>query len=345
MFPTLAAPYRIVPFAMIIRGIFPDFFLRVDGNPSVMIGQLSDAEWHTVLVTVDNHQVRLLVDEIPLIVKHMTLLNTKLTTLQIKLEGELLLLQGDCPRQEEEDVQLSGLCSGCECTVLNQHFDGLPSSSCDPDEDDSFQLLRDPDRLSFLHIPDAFAVDTDDGLDIRVATGFKSDSDAGLLLFGYWHGMPGKGRWQVHYVGNVASALLCRTYSGEENCIACEVKGKDGLGRDTWHRAVFFGSGDSFTFGLDRKACRLSAITAHNNVSTAGKISLLLALFIFEILEVYAIPTITQGVGLFVGGTYFEKKKSSLYKNDFTQRYFENTREKMTTLRVSLLSFAAPPHP
>ena len=252
-----------------------DFFLRVDGNPAVSVGQLSDAEWHTVVVIVDNHQVRLQVDDASLIVKHMTLLNTKLTTLQIKVEGEILLQE--CSQSIPEEVnriKFSALCSGCDCNILTQHFDGLPASSCDPNEDDTFQLLRDPDRLSFIHIPDAFVVDSDDSVDIRVATGFKSDSDAGLLMFGYWHGMPGKGRWQVHYAGKTASALLCRTYSGEEDCIACEVKDKDELGRDSWHRAVFFGSGDSFIFSLDRKACRLAAITSYNNISTAGLRSL-----------------------------------------------------------------------
>ncbi|KHJ98117.1 hypothetical protein OESDEN_01888 [Oesophagostomum dentatum] len=53
-------------------------------------------------------------------------------------------------------------------------------------------------------------------------------------------------------------------------------------------------------------------------------------------LEIYSIPVLATGSAIFVGGTYYEKKKSGLYLPSFEHRFFENTREKVPSLRGCL---------
>ena len=57
---------------------------------------------------------------------------------------------------------------------------------------------------------------------------------------------------------------------------------------------------------------------------------------IFSSSEAYSVPALVKGSGLFVGGTFYEKKQLGLYNVEFEHKYFENTREKVPSLRVTL---------
>ena len=88
----------------------------------------------------------------------------------------------------------TALCVGCGCTILADQFEDLPPADCQTGEDEGEQirklekkinlsrsilalsLIRDPDRLSFLHVPHGIQVQPNGQASIRLAVSFRSDS-------------------------------------------------------------------------------------------------------------------------------------------------------------------------
>lgn len=204
------------------------------------------------------------------------------------------------------------MCVGCGCPKLSGTFDGL--SKCDEEDENSYNLRRDVDRLSFIHIDNAFDIDSNGAAIPAISTSFKSDSDVGLIFFGYWQNFHGKGRLQVYYHYDTISAVYCK-HTDDEECSSCSIRSSEGFGKDQWIQTILWGGGDEIHLAVDSSVCRLQQLS---NISLA---------------EVYAIPQISGGAGLFIGGTWHEKKRRGLYKADAEQKYFENTREKAPVLR------------
>lgn len=219
----------------------------------------------------------------------------------------IMLIQTCC-----RTVSTRSMCVGCGCAKLSGTFEGL--SKCDDDEEGAFSLRRDLDRLSFLHFEDAFDVDSNGAAIPAISASFKSDSDVGLIFFGYWQNSNAKGRLQVYYHYDSISAIYCK-HAEEEECSGCTIRNTRGFGMDQWVQTVLWGGGDEIHLAVDRDVCRLRSAS---NVSLA---------------EVYAIPQLSQGTGLFVGGTWHEKKRRGLYRMEAEQKFFENTREKAPVLR------------
>uniref|UniRef100_A0A1I7TKT0 LAM_G_DOMAIN domain-containing protein n=1 Tax=Caenorhabditis tropicalis TaxID=1561998 RepID=A0A1I7TKT0_9PELO len=304
-----------------------DFMIRADGGIPIAISHLSDATWHTVIVKhsePDSHFLK--IDDFPEIelAKSMSDDTDKTVTLSISVNGNIQLIDptdtnDDCmysfdkpQKRLQETVSTSPLCVGCGCSKLSGTFDEL--SKCDDAEEGSYSLRRDIDRLSFLHFEDAFDIDSNGAAVPAISTNFKSDSDVGLIFFGYWQSYNGKGRLQVYYHYDSISAVFCKHLDDEE-CIGCLIKNARGFGRDQWIQTILWGGGDEMYLAADTSVCRLQSSP---NISLA---------------EVYAIPQISQGAGLFVGGTWHEKKRRGLYRIEAEQKYFENTREKVPVLR------------
>ncbi|KAF1769079.1 hypothetical protein GCK72_000892 [Caenorhabditis remanei] len=306
-----------------------DFFIRTDGGVPVAVSHLSDATWHTVIVKhsePDSHFLK--IDDFPEIELTKSIIDDtdKTVTLTISVNGNIQLIDptdtnDDCmysfdkpQKRLQETVSTRSMCVGCGCSKLSGTFDGL--SKCDEEEEGAFSLRRDLDRLSFLHFEDSFDVDSNGAAIPAISTNFKSDSDVGLIFFGYWQNFNGKGRLQVYYHYDSISAVYCKhAEEKDEECSACTLKNPRGFGRDEWIQTILWGGGDEIYLAVDSSVCRLQSSA---NVSLA---------------EVYAIPQISQGAGLFVGGTWHEKKRRGLYRSEAEQKYFENTREKAPVLR------------
>ncbi|PIC49909.1 hypothetical protein B9Z55_001019 [Caenorhabditis nigoni] len=301
-----------------------DFFIRADGSAPVAVGHLSDATWHTAIVKhsePDSHYLK--IDDFPEIElpKAINDDTDKTITLTIAVNGNIQLIDptdtnDDCmysfDKPQKRTVNTRTMCVGCGCSKLSGTFDGL--SKCDEDEEGSYSLRRDLDRLSFLHFEDPFNVDSSGSAIPAISTSFKSDSDVGLIFFGYWQNFNGKGRLQVYYHYDLISAVYCK-HAEDEECSGCSIRNARGFGRDEWIQTILWGGGDEIHLAVDSSICRLQQ---SSNISLA---------------EVYAIPQISQGAGLFVGGTWHEKKKRGLYRVEAEQKYFENTREKAPVLR------------
>ncbi|UMM11196.1 hypothetical protein L5515_000597 [Caenorhabditis briggsae] len=304
-----------------------DFFIREDGSAPVAVGHLSDATWHTAIVKhsePDSHYLK--IDDFPEIElpKAINDDTDKTITLTIAVNGNIQLIDptdtnDDCmysfdkpQKRLQETVNTRTMCVGCGCSKLSGTFDGL--SKCDEDEEGSYSLRRDLDRLSFFHFEDSFDVDSSGSAIPAISTSFKSDSDVGLIFFGYWQNFNGKGRLQVYYHYDLISAVYCK-HAEDEECSGCSIRNARGFGRDEWIQTILWGGGDEIHLATDSSICRLQQSP---NISLA---------------EVYAIPQISQGAGLFIGGTWHEKKRRGLYKAEAEQKYFENTREKAPVLR------------
>ncbi|PIO59997.1 hypothetical protein TELCIR_18523 [Teladorsagia circumcincta] len=205
-------------------------------------------------------------------------------------------------------------CSGCECKILAGVFQDFPSFTCPHKEDDAYHLIRDPDRLSFFYHPGPSKEN------LRLGLSYKSESDIGLLLFGFWQEDERKGRFQVHYRGRHLIAIHC-VNDGEEVCKSCSVQKTQGFGNDQWTRVAFFNYANEMSLVVDRDACVLRELNAQDGLSLA---------------EVYSIPALATGSALFIGGMYYEKKKSGVYLPSFEHKFFENTREKVPSLRGCL---------
>ncbi|ULU10265.1 hypothetical protein L3Y34_014518 [Caenorhabditis briggsae] len=304
-----------------------DFFIREDGSAPVAVGHLSDATWHTAIVKhsePDSHYLK--IDDFPEIElpKAINDDTDKTITLTIAVNGNIQLIDptdtnDDCmysfdkpQKRLQETVNTRTMCVGCGCSKLSGTFDGL--SKCDEDEEGSYSLRRDLDRLSFFHFEDSFDVDSSGSAIPAISTSFKSDSDVGLIFFGYWQNFNGKGRLQVYYHYDLISAVYCK-HAEDEECSGCSIRNARGFGRDEWIQTILWGGGDEIHLATDSSICRLQQSP---NISLA---------------EVYAIPQISQGAGLFIGGIWHEKKRRGLYKAEAEQKYFENTREKAPVLR------------
>ncbi|CAI2305263.1 unnamed protein product [Caenorhabditis sp. 36 PRJEB53466] len=304
-----------------------DFFIRSDLDLPVAVGHLSDSTWHTVVVKhsePDKHFVKIDNSREIELIKSLYDKIDKTVTLTIAVNGNIQLIDptdtnDDCmysfdkpQKRLQETVSTHAMCIGCGCTKLSGVFEGL--SKCDSDEEGAFTLRRDLDRLSFLHFDDAFDVDSNKAALPALSASFKSDSDVGLIFFGYWQNTNAKGRLQVYYHYDAISAVYC-THEEDEECSGCTIKNGRGFGRDEWVQAILWGAADEMYLAVDSSICRLRQ---SSNVSLA---------------EVYAIPQISHGAGLFVGGTWHEKKRRGLYRMEAEQKYFENTREKVPVLR------------
>ncbi|RCN31593.1 hypothetical protein ANCCAN_22618 [Ancylostoma caninum] len=261
-----------------------DFFLRVDTGKPIPLCQLSDGLWHTVAILSEDGDVSLIVDnfeKIPL--TELQAHESRLSAVEIELDGEILLI---------------------DPTDVAEH---------------AYRLLRDSDRLSFFYIP--VSADSQHLKPvIRLGLTYKSESDIGLLLFGFWQEEETKGRFQVHYRDRQLIGIYCEN-QGEEVCKGCSISRIEGFGNDQWTRVAFFESYGEVSLVADKSVCVLSELGSQNNLSLA---------------EVYSIPVLATGSAIFVGGTFYEKKKSGLYLPSFEHKYFENTREKVPSLRGCL---------
>lgn len=303
-----------------------DFFIRVGHSAPIAIGHLTDSQWHTVAVHVTD-TIQFTIDDSIQIDANRILENVKRAeSLSIEVAGDVQLIDitdanNDClfnlgdGKRLHETVNSHPLCSGCGCPLLPDLFTDLQNHLCTTSDDHSFSLHRDPDRLSFLHVPEA--LDFDDSGILKTAVSFKSDSDSGLVLFAYWQNSVNKGRGQVYFHFDTITGVYC-SHNGEEVCMACSLTRPGGFGTDTWHDVIFWGGGDDVSLAVDQKACHLLPIDANNNVSLA---------------EVYSVPQFVHGNGVFIGGTFYEKKQRGLYKPDIEHSFFENTREKAPSLR------------
>uniref|UniRef100_A0A8R1DLX1 BAM-2-like concanavalin A-like domain-containing protein n=1 Tax=Caenorhabditis japonica TaxID=281687 RepID=A0A8R1DLX1_CAEJA len=307
-----------------------DFFVRELGVEAVAVGYLSDATWHTAIVKhsePDRHFLK--IDDYPDIelARSVNDDTDKTVTLTISVNGNIQLVDptdtnDDCmysfdkpQKRLQETVSTRAMCIGCGCSKLTDTFTGLSKCDEDIDDDTVYSLRRDLDRLSFLHFDNPFDLN-DKGSPIpAISANFKSDSDVGLVFFGYWqsHDSTKKGRLQVYYHYDTISAVYCENKE-EEECSGCSIKNAKGFGTDRWVQTVLWaqGGGDLF-LAVDTSICQLHR---SSNISVA---------------EVYAVPQ--HGTGLFVGGTWHEKKRRGLYRPDAEQRFFENTREKAPVLR------------
>ncbi|GMS98728.1 hypothetical protein PENTCL1PPCAC_20903, partial [Pristionchus entomophagus] len=301
-----------------------NFFLKLDeGTDPLLVGHVSDGKWHTAQIALDGTHLSL--DggaklELPRV-------HGPVTQVSIRINGWIMLTD---PMDEAEgcidskriskDPQPSHtrpFCAGaapCECTMLDDHFRLLPSTTCTHEEGaaSEFTLARHPDLLSFLMLPDSLSSSDSTALSLT----FKSDSDSGLLLFGEWRNQTW-GRVQVHYHGEKLTAVHCtqQDENSIEVCQGCSIDRTNGYGTDTWTRVALFGASEKKLFlTVDAEICNL---TATSDYDTA---------------EMYK-TVLTRGSMLFVGGMFNKKVKSGIYKDEFKAKFFENTREKLPSLR------------
>ncbi|VDP16030.1 unnamed protein product [Heligmosomoides polygyrus] len=276
-----------------------DFFLRTDSPRLTSVGQLSDGRWHTVTIHLQQGDVFFTVDDSDKI---------RLTTLDLNESGSLIAggAAKHCTtsRSTFRHSQLKPSCSGCECTVLSGVFDGFPSYTCGHQEDDG----KSTSHCIQIQTPSSRT--------------FDLDSDIGLLLFGFWQDDESKSRLQVHYRGQNLVAIYC-VNDGEENCKGCTIQKTEGFGNDEWTRVALFESEGEMSLVADRSACVLRGLNSTESLT---------ALFT----EVYSIPVLADGGAIFIGGMYYEKKKTGVYLPSFEHKYFENTREKVPSLRGCL---------
>ncbi|ETN84909.1 hypothetical protein NECAME_06634 [Necator americanus] len=306
-----------------------DFFLRIGSEKPSPVSQLSDGQWHTITLTSEAGDVYLTVDDLEKIpVAEVRAYGLRLSAVEIEVDGEILLID---PSDTSENCELNDrrkavgqsqfmqACSGCQCTILNGIFDGFPAPSCAHNGEEAYRLLRDPDRLSFFYIP--VSADTQHLKPLtRIGLSYKSEMDIGLLLFGFWQEEETKGRFQVYYKDRHLIGIYCEN-QGEEVCRGCSLSRIEGFGNDEWTRVAFFEAYGELSLVADKAVCTLSELGSTNNLSLA---------------EVYSIPVLATESAIFVGGTFYEKKKPGVYLPNFEHKYFENTREKVPSLRGCL---------
>ncbi|KAK5972013.1 BAM-2, partial [Trichostrongylus colubriformis] len=302
-----------------------DFFLRtLSSDEPIPVGQLTDGRWHTVTIHLKQGDVYFTVDNSEEIrLTKLELHESRLSAIEVELDGDILLID---PSDISENCELNGrrklfghsqsrpLCSGCECKILAGVFHNFPSFDCPHKEDEAYHLIRDPDRLSFFYYPSPSKEN------LRLGLSYKSESDIGLLLFGFWQEDERKGRFQVHYRGRNLIAVHC-VNDGEEICRSCSLQKTQGFGNDRWTRVAFFNYDGEMSLIADRDACILRTLNGQDGLSLA---------------EMYSIPALAPGSALFIGGMYYEKKKSGVYLPSFEHKFFENTREKVPSLRGCL---------
>ncbi|VDM61984.1 unnamed protein product [Angiostrongylus costaricensis] len=308
-----------------------DFFLRVDSEPLIPIGQLSDGLWHTVTIYSKHGSVLFTVDDsYEIHLPQFTPQESRLSAIAVEVEGEILLIDPqdtseNCElnerRQAVGSAQKRRFCSGCDCGILKGIFENFPASPiCSQSNDKAYHMMRDTDRLSFFFVKSSYNIPEHSEQRVRIGLSYKSDSDIGLLLFGFWQNEEEKGRFQVHYTGRNLAGIYCVNVD-EEICRGCTLYEMEGFGNDKWHRVLFFEIDGEISLVVDRSICILRQHDISNNFSLA---------------EVYSIPVLATASALFIGGTYYEKKKADLYLPSFEHKYFENTREKVPSLRGCL---------
>ncbi|KAE9418664.1 hypothetical protein Angca_001326 [Angiostrongylus cantonensis] len=307
-----------------------DFFLSVNSEPLIAVGQLSDGLWHTVTIYSKHGNVLFTVDDsYEIHLPQFPPQESRLSAIAVEVEGEILLIDPqdtseNCElnerRQTVGSAQKKSFCSGCDCNILKGIFENFPASpTCSQSDDKAYHLMRDTDRLSFFFVKSSYNNSEHSEQRVRIGLSYKSDSDIGLLLFGFWQNEEEKGRFQVHYTGRNLAGIHC-VNAGEEICRGCTLYEMEGFGNDKWHRVLFFEINGEISLVVDRSVCILHQHDISNNYSLA---------------EVYSIPVLATGSALFIGGTYYEKK-ADLYLPSFEHKYFENTREKVPSLRGCL---------
>ncbi|GMS98729.1 hypothetical protein PENTCL1PPCAC_20904, partial [Pristionchus entomophagus] len=305
-----------------------DFFLKLDeGAEPKLVGHVSDGKWHTAQIALDGTHLSLdggVKLELPSF-------HGPVTQVSIRINGWIMLTDPmdeaegciDSKRisKDPEPSHTRPFCAGaapCECTMLDDHFRLLPSTTCAHDEGaaSEFTLARHPDLLSFLMLPDSLSSTDSTALSLT----FKSDSDSGLLLFGEWRNSTW-GRVQVHYHGENLTAVHCtqQDENSIERCTGCSIARTNGYGTDTWTRVAVFGeSARKIFLTVDAEICELKA--PDQNAED------------YDTAEMYK-TLLTRGSVLFVGGMFNKKVKSGIYKDEFKAKFFENTREKLPSLR------------
>ncbi|KAF8367088.1 bam-2 [Pristionchus pacificus] len=330
-----------------------DFFLDLgDGTDPLLVGHVSDGKWHTAQIALDGTHFSLDGGGKIALPAH-----GPVKQVSIRINGWIMLTDPmdeaegciDSKRISKDPVPCtivddSGqpshtrpFCAGaspCECTMLDEHFSLLPSTTCVHEEAvaSEFTLIRHPDLLSFLMLPDALISPSSSSHEeerrkrgersiqgtpsLALSLTFKSDSDSGLLLFGEWRNITW-GRVQVHYHGEKLTAVHCtqQDENSIEICRGCSIDRTNGYGTDTWTRVTTFTARDGQLFlTVDAEICEL---TEEGDYDTA---------------EMYK-TVLTRGSVLFVGGMFNKKVKPGIYKDEFKAKFFENTREKLPSLR------------
>ncbi|CAJ0914310.1 unnamed protein product, partial [Mesorhabditis belari] len=239
-----------------------DFFMRIDGYPRNYVGMLADGRWHTVKFRISTRP------------------------------------------QNLDLVSSLGINRFALVKFFPQFSDPLPSPACghrENEEQQAYHLLRVPDLLSFLYLPDVLSP-----LSIKTAMTFRSDADSGLLMFGSWKEEEEWGRFQVHYHGEKMTAMYCtQSETFDEKCSACAVYRIGGFSSDNWSRVAFYKDLDSYYLMVDRELCELKLLTEENEFDTS---------------EMYK-TLLIRGSVLFIGGMFHKRN------------IFENTREKLPSLR------------
>ncbi|GMT26738.1 hypothetical protein PFISCL1PPCAC_18035 [Pristionchus fissidentatus] len=302
-----------------------DFFLSLgDGAEPLLVGHISDGKWHTAQIALDG--THLSVDGRGKIALPA---HGAVKQVAIRINGWIMLtdpvdeaegcLDSKRINKDPQPSHTRPFCAGaapCECTMLDEQFHLLPATTCAHEEsgagNNEFTLLRHPDLLSFLMLPDTLS--SSDSL--RLSLAFKSDSDSGLLLFGEWRNTTW-GRVQVHYHGQKLSAVHCtqQDENSIEICRGCTIERAAGYGTDTWTRVTTFADRDGQLFlTVDSEICLL-AVDAE-----------------YDTAEMYK-TVLTRGSVLFVGGMFNKKVHPGIYQEEFKAKFFENTREKLPSLR------------
>lgn len=110
----------------------------------------------------------------------------------------------------------------------------------------------------------------------------------------------------------------------EQNCISCSINKKQGFANNQWSRVTLFYNKENIYLTVDNQICQLSQETKKMDMA-----------------DLYSMSSTVTSV-LFVGsGTSYSKQlyqKSELINDHFRVKFFENTREKAPTLRVSIYS-------
>ncbi|CAJ0945200.1 unnamed protein product, partial [Mesorhabditis belari] len=304
-----------------------DFFMRIDGYPRNYVGMLADGRWHTVKFRISTRAVE--IDGRYKFQPNLGLDEMKVIRLVVKVDGQVILthpvdVANECMESDRlhklgQNLRSREFCWDqpiCTCKILSSIFDPLPSPACghrENEEQQAYHLLRVPDLLSFLYLPDVLSP-----LSIKTAMTFRSDADSGLLMFGSWKEEEEWGRFQVHYHGEKMTAMYCtQSETFDEKCSACAVYRIGGFSSDNWSRVAFYKDLDSYYLMVDRELCELKLLTEENEFDTS---------------EMYK-TLLIRGSVLFIGGMFHKKVKPGIYKEDFRQKYFENTREKLPSLR------------
>ncbi|CAD5208318.1 unnamed protein product [Bursaphelenchus xylophilus] len=219
------------------------------------------------------------------------------------------ILRKICPKYEA---------SYCQCKAPNSAL--MPAlnrsiAKCSPpDSRKAYTLNRNSTHLAFFYYPQFRGPQT-------VSVVFKSDSDLGLVLLGQHKELgssSSKQRYQVYYERDTMTAVSCLIEANQQFvCRACSIKRSGGYGRNEWIRVSLFYNQKNYQYlTVDEQICKLSP----NEKA-------------FSLNDIYNMNQLVNDV-LFIGGSYYKKARGTArVKDDFKNKFFENTLEKPPSLK------------